>query len=330
MNFGDVSGAQNAYDGSRGQYFTVAIRRPRLPSGISRIGPLQQFIVTYEPRHAIQSDIRAVRHICDVIVVGALFSAGKALGVQLRIDAIGVNGIAEACAPNFAKAFVVRIAAFRAWTVPGAERRRFIEEEELGIGARLHYRPVPAAKFNTACYPALDLPRTDDVPRIVVQNTAVSHKETAPRERNDVAIWSNAILQRHSLKGVHDMTPTYATGKICYIELPATDAARSAQFYRDVFGWNTHRRGDGATAFDDTVGQVSGAWVQGRSAADKAGLLVYIMVADASLATASIIAAGGEIVKPVDPDAHETFAHFRDPAGNVLGIYQQAGLLNAV
>jgi uncharacterized protein len=126
------------------------------------------------------------------------------------------------------------------------------------------------------------------------------------------------------------MTPTYATGKICYIELPAIDVARSEQFYRDVFGWNTHRRGDGATAFDDTVGQVSGAWVLGRSAADKAGVLVYIMVGDASVATASIIAAGGEIVKPVDPSAHETFAHFRDPAGNVLGIYQQPGLANAV
>jgi len=32
------------------------------------------------------------------------------------------------------------------------------------------------------------------------------------------------------------MPPTYANGKICYIELPATDIARSAGFYQKVFG----------------------------------------------------------------------------------------------
>ena len=53
--------------------------------------------------------------------------------------------------------------------------------------------------------------------------------------------------------------PTYRTGKICYIEIPATDIAQSAEFYRRAFGWSTRQRGDGATAFDDTVGQVSGA-----------------------------------------------------------------------
>ena len=37
-------------------------------------------------------------------------------------------------------------------------------------------------------------------------------------------------------------------------------------------------------------------------------------------------AAGGEIVQPVNPDEREVYALFRDPAGNVLGIYQQAGL----
>ena len=59
------------------------------------------------------------------------------------------------------------------------------------------------------------------------------------------------------------MPPTLANGKICYIEMPATDIARSADFYKRVFGWNIRKRGDGATAFDDAVGQVSGAWSSG-------------------------------------------------------------------
>ena len=34
------------------------------------------------------------------------------------------------------------------------------------------------------------------------------------------------------------MAPTLGNGKICYVELPANDIARSAEFYGKVFGWN--------------------------------------------------------------------------------------------
>ena len=54
------------------------------------------------------------------------------------------------------------------------------------------------------------------------------------------------------------MPPTLANGKICYIEMPASDIARSAEFYKRVFGWKIRKRGDGHIAFDDTTGQVSG------------------------------------------------------------------------
>ena len=74
------------------------------------------------------------------------------------------------------------------------------------------------------------------------------------------------------------MAPTAKNGKVCYIEMPTTDVARSADFYAKVFGWSVRRRGDGATAFDDTTGQVSGAWRLGRPASDQPGLLIYIMV----------------------------------------------------
>lgn len=123
--------------------------------------------------------------------------------------------------------------------------------------------------------------------------------------------------------------PTLASGKICYLEIPAVDVGRSAEFYEQVFGWRIRRRGDGETAFDDSVNEVSGTWVLGRPPSAEPGLIVYIMVASAAAAAAAIVAAGGEIVQPVDPDAHEVYAHFRDPAGNVLGIYQQPGLAEA-
>lgn len=50
------------------------------------------------------------------------------------------------------------------------------------------------------------------------------------------------------------------------------------------------------------------------------------MIASAAAILEAIIAAGGEIVQPVNPDEHEVYGLFRDPAGNVLSIYQQPGL----
>jgi predicted enzyme related to lactoylglutathione lyase len=119
------------------------------------------------------------------------------------------------------------------------------------------------------------------------------------------------------------MPPTISNGKICYLEVPAVDVARSAAFYSRVFGWKMRTRGDGATAFDDTTGEVSGAFVLGRAAVAQVGLLVYIMVDDAAATVASVVEQGGELVQAIGVDAPEITARFRDPAGNIFGIYQQ-------
>ena len=118
------------------------------------------------------------------------------------------------------------------------------------------------------------------------------------------------------------MPPTLANGKICYIEMPATDIARSADFYKRVFGWTIRKRGDGSTAFDDTTGEVSGTWVLGRPPAAKPGLLFYIMVDNLAATVDAAVAHGGEIVQPIGADAPELTARFRDPGGNVIGLYQ--------
>ena len=91
--------------------------------------------------------------------------------------------------------------------------------------------------------------------------------------------------------------PNYANGKICYVEIPAQDIQRSADFYTQVFGWKTRKRGDGSTAFDDGVGEVSGTWVRGRKPMSEVGLLFYIMVDDAESAvkTASCTRASSRI-----------------------------------
>ncbi len=119
------------------------------------------------------------------------------------------------------------------------------------------------------------------------------------------------------------MVPASSNGKICYVEIPATDIDRSVAFYQAVFGWNVRKRGDGNLAFDDAVGEVSGTWVKGRAPSSHVGLLVYVMVDSIDATMRAIAAQGGEIVQPVGVDAPEITARFTDPAGNVLGLYQQ-------
>jgi predicted enzyme related to lactoylglutathione lyase len=117
--------------------------------------------------------------------------------------------------------------------------------------------------------------------------------------------------------------PTLKNGKVCYIEIPALDVDASSNFYKSVFGWNTRKRGDGSLAFDDGVGEVSGTWVLGRKAMTEPGLLIYIMVDSVAATVDAVIAHGGIIVQPIGGDAPEITARFSDPAGNVLGLYQE-------
>jgi hypothetical protein len=118
------------------------------------------------------------------------------------------------------------------------------------------------------------------------------------------------------------MSPKLGHGKICYIEVPATDVATSAAFYESALGWKMRKRGNGTTAFDDGVGEVSGTFVAGRPPMSEVGLLIYVMVDSVADAVKAVARAGGTITQEIGADAPEITARFRDPAGNIFGLYQ--------
>src|ERR1700743_3403671 len=93
--------------------------------------------------------------------------------------------------------------------------------------------------------------------------------------------------------------PTFGHGKICYIEVPSSNIAKSAAFFSTVFNWTTRTRDDGTVSFDDGVGGVSGAWRLGRKAVTSADMLISIMVDDAAATLELITANGGRIVEPI-------------------------------
>lgn len=117
------------------------------------------------------------------------------------------------------------------------------------------------------------------------------------------------------------MHPTFGNGKICYIEIPALDITRSSDFYKRVFNWNIRTNNAGRVSFDDGVREVSGAWVLHRAPAAP-GIMVHIMVDNVAATLGLVVANGGQVVQPIGADAPEITAHFRDPAGNILGLYQ--------
>ncbi len=114
--------------------------------------------------------------------------------------------------------------------------------------------------------------------------------------------------------------------RVCYLEIPATDVCQSAKFYEKVFGWNIRHRESTRPSFDDATGNVSGAWVTDRRTSETSGLLPYIWVDEIEATLREVIEQGGAVIASPHPDSPAGtcfIATFRDPAGNVIGLYQE-------
>lgn len=114
-------------------------------------------------------------------------------------------------------------------------------------------------------------------------------------------------------------------GKVSYMEIPALDVEVSSAFYGNVFGWELRGGGKDHFGFTDTSGQMIGAWVTGNAVAREHALVPYIYVQGIDDVVERIKASGGEIVKPVYAEGGLWVATFRDPAGNMIGVWQAGG-----
>lgn len=113
-------------------------------------------------------------------------------------------------------------------------------------------------------------------------------------------------------------------GAITYLHIGASDVRGAAAFYGDVFGW-TIRGADGdRPSFEDTSGRLSGAWIRREHALRSdggPGLLPYVYVEDVAETVDRIVDHGGTIVADPFPEGALTVATFRDPAGNLVGLW---------
>jgi hypothetical protein len=112
-------------------------------------------------------------------------------------------------------------------------------------------------------------------------------------------------------------------GSPSYLHIPATDVRAAATFYGDVFGWTIHNLDSPRPGFESPNGGLGGAWMSNQQPMGEAGLLLYIYVDDVDGTVAKITANGGEIVTEPYPQGTLTVATFRDPAGNLLGLWHE-------
>ncbi len=129
--------------------------------------------------------------------------------------------------------------------------------------------------------------------------------------------------QPRAAGGEHGADASLATpGAITYLHIPASDVRQAAAFYGNVFGWNINNPDSDRPSFDTPNGHLSGAWVSDHLAATEPGLLPYIYVDQVEDAVVRILAHGGQIVTSPFPEGLLTVATFRDPTGNVIGLWQ--------
>jgi predicted enzyme related to lactoylglutathione lyase len=120
----------------------------------------------------------------------------------------------------------------------------------------------------------------------------------------------------------------FRVGGISYIRIPAQDPQRAAAFYEAVFDWSV-RSDREDPSFEDGTGHVIGHFVEDLAVAGEAGVRPYIFVERVDVTLDKVVAEGGQVETAPYPEGDLWVATFRDPSGNVLGVWQQ-GLRDSI
>lgn len=119
-----------------------------------------------------------------------------------------------------------------------------------------------------------------------------------------------------------DQAPTvFRPGDVTYLHIPCRDPMRAADFYEAVFAWKLRRDSD-EPAFADATGHVIGHFIVGEPP-KAAGIVPYVYVDDLHHTVRLITNNGGTIEGQPRPEGTLQVATFRDPEGNLIGIWTE-------
>ena len=115
--------------------------------------------------------------------------------------------------------------------------------------------------------------------------------------------------------------PVFRPGGVSYLRIPAADPRQLATFYEAVFGWAV-RLEPKNPSFEDGSGHVIGHFMDAMPPAGEAGVLPYVFVERLDDTLERALESGAELVTPPYPEGDLWVATFRDPSGNVIGVWQ--------
>jgi uncharacterized protein len=110
--------------------------------------------------------------------------------------------------------------------------------------------------------------------------------------------------------------------RISYVELPVGAVAGVRDFYAGAFGWTFTDFGPDYAA---TTGGDVDLGLNGSDDQRISNVLALVEVQDLEAAQARVEASGGTISVPIFSYPGGRRFHFRDPAGNELGVFVNEG-----
>ena len=109
--------------------------------------------------------------------------------------------------------------------------------------------------------------------------------------------------------------------KMNYVEYPARDLSATKRFFHESFGWAFEDYGSDYAAFS---GQgLDGGFFKSELAArtSQGSALVVFYSTHLEGTLAKVVAAGGEIIKPIFPFPGGRRFHFTEPSGNEFAVW---------
>ena len=141
----------------------------------------------------------------------------------------------------------------------------------------------------------------------------------------DLALASRAERNRHNATvppAAEGESQVFRPAGISYLRIPSQEPQQTAAFYESVFGWSVNKdRPD--PSFEDGTGHVIGHFIADQPVAGEAGVRPYIYVETIDDTLEQVAANGGSVITAPYAEGDLWVATFRDPAGNVLGVWQR-------
>jgi uncharacterized protein len=169
--------------------------------------------------------------------------------------------------------------------------------------------------------PAAETPQGQDQAGSAAAGSAAAGSAAAGSAAAGSAAAGSAAAGSAAAGGAAEEPSVFRVGGVTYLRIPTRDAGRSASFYKAVFGWRIKGDPDNP-GFSDATGHVIGHWQADLPVAGEAGVIPYIFVDRVDDTLWQINSRGGEVVKTPYPEGDLWVATFRDPDGNVLGVWQ--------